>query len=284
MKKYVFALIAGLMAVLMTGCSALKFDGIKQTIVGENYEAAGEIVGEAGFYAYQYLKQDKKYAEYCGKMEKVYSQIENGELTAEGIGVINEVAMLVSEEALKAKYSDAEVFLIIRAIRIAGAIADRGVSSRIDKNSADKFFNGFMIGIAKAKGQWIEPTPKPEDEPFICPDGNCKIDGLRYKNELAYQKALAKKLLTYADKNEVLTEDKIVTDYENLTHLIEHCEQLESYKVKKTLVVVDSFIIKDSKLTSVSFLKFSSDHWVVSTCVNCEGLPELWEENKEFVK
>lgn len=277
MKRFMLMLMLGLSVIVMTGCGALKFDGIKQTVVGENYEAAGEIVGEAGFYAYEYLKADKKYARYCDKMEKVYSQIESGELTAEGIGVINEVAMLVSEEALRAKYSDAEVFLIIRAIKIAGAIADRGVSSRIDKASADRFFNGFMKGVAKAKGQWVEPEVKPEDEPFVCPDGNCKIDGLRYKNEVAYQKALAKKLKKYADKNEKLTEDKLVTDYDNLAHQIERCEQLESYKVDKTWVVVDSFTIKNGKLAAITFMALrDGKEWVVTDCVGCELLEEAF--------
>lgn len=284
-KTIVFALVATMSVMLTTGCGALKFDGIKQTIVGENYEAAGEIVGEAGFYAYEYLKQDKKYSQYCEKMEAVYTQIESGELNAEGIGVINEVAMLVSEEALKAKYSDAEVFLIVRAIRIAGAIADRGVSSRIDKDSADKFFKGFMIGIAKAKGQWIEPIPKPEDEPFICPDGNCKIDGLRYKKDVSYQKAVAKKLLKSADKKEVTTDEKPVTDYDNLQHFIERCEQLESKKIKKTLVVIDSFILADNKLTSLKFLSLRNrDDWADTKCVGCEVLFEEWEEFKDLIK
>ena len=45
MKRFMLMLMLGLSVIVMTGCGALKFDGIKQTVVGENYEAAGEIVG-----------------------------------------------------------------------------------------------------------------------------------------------------------------------------------------------------------------------------------------------
>ena len=284
MKKIMFALIAGLLLVTLTGCKTglTGIPSLKETIVGNNYASAGEIIGESSFYAYELLKADPKYAKYAQKMEEVYAKIEKGETTSEGVGVINEVALLISEQALAAKYGTVEAVLITRGIRIGGAIADRIISGKVDKAEADEFFKGFLQGVAKAKGEWVEPVSEIKDEVFSCPNGECEYTKLRSKDTVEFQLKLAKKLKDeYADKNEKLEGDKLVTDYDNLLHFIERMEQLDAKGYKTTKVVIDEFKISGKKLKKIVFLSCILQPWHEIDCVGCEYYDFDVEEEAE---
>ena len=187
---------------LWTGCSTTGktslLGSVKQVIVGDDYEAAGRAVGEAGYMAYVILKGDKKYDKYTAKCEELYAALDNAESETVKLGTINQVALEVMQSALTAKYGYAKASLITTGVRIGGAVADRIIAKRVDAVAAEQFLKGFKqgvdIAIARTPADALIPVEKePKEKAFECPNGNCSIVvGTR---NCKVQKAIAKQLI-----------------------------------------------------------------------------------------
>lgn len=113
-----------------------------------------------------------------------------------------------------------------------------------------------------------------DSEPFECKDGNCDVSGLKEKNTIDFQAAVASKLLTYADSSEEQT-GETPTNYENLVEYISRLARLKAEGKTTTRIVVDSAKIRDGKIAELSFLwHYDDGTYEPVTCVGCMTINE----------
>jgi hypothetical protein len=290
MKKFLM-----MMAVMMVcsilffceGCQTAKSTSligtVKQVIIGDDYEAAGKVVGEAGYMAYVILKGNPKYEKYVQKCEELYSALNNAESETVKLGTINTVAMEIMNVALTAKYGYVKAQLITTGVRIGGAVADRIIAKRVDTIAADKFVKGFKEGldlaIAKTPADALIPAEKEQKiKVFDCPDGNCTFtSGSR---DVKFQQRLAQQLIDdgYVDKNEAVKEGH--NAYQNCKDLITRCKTLRKFNVEETRCYIHHFTIEGGKLKEIEFHMIGytngdEPYEYVTNCVTCEMYIEL---------
>lgn len=291
MKKFAFTLIMAAFAALIilpaTGCTSTKktnlIGTVKNVIIGEDYEAAGKTVGEAGYMAYVILKNNPKYEKYTAKCEELYAALDDAESETVKLGTINTVAMEVMQVALTAKYGYAKAQLITTGVRIGGAVADRIIAKKVDTVAADKFVKGFKDGIdiakAKTPADALIPAEKEQKiKVFECPDGNCTVTpGSR---DVKFQQRLAQQLIDdgYADKDEVVKEGH--NAYTNCKDLITRCKTLRKFNVSETRCYIHHFTIEGGKLKEIEFhmigyVNGSEPYEYKTNCVTCEAYIEL---------
>ena len=264
---------------LWTGCSTTGktslLGSIKQVIVGDDYEAAGRAVGEAGYMAYVILKGDKKYEKYTAKCEELYAALDNAESETVKLGTLNQVALEVMQAALTAKYGYAKASLITTGVRIGGAVADRIIAKKVDTVAADLFINGFKEGIDEARGAAIPTTPT--DTASLPNYITCKKGSkcmFTFTNRFtAVQLAIAKELDDYGflDKSAVRKDPYVPTDAENVVDFIGLCEKMLELGVDKMKVwIAEVRINEDGKLESIKFLYEDFDGEIKETnCATC---------------
>lgn len=285
-KKLSMFLAAGLFALLIclslfeVGCTSVTpmFGNVAQVIVGDDYEAAGKAVGEAGYTAYVILKGNPKYDKYTKKCEELYAALDAADSDV-NIGTINTVAMEVMNAALTVKYGYAKAQLITTGVRIGGAVADRIIAKRVDAVAAEQFLKGFKQGldlaIAKTPADAFVEVEKPKA--FDCKDGNCSV--IVGSRDVRHQQKVAKQLIDdgYVDKDEKPKEGEL-TVYQNLNDLQERCKVLRKFNVDETRCYIHHFVVKDGKLTEIEFRMIDFDGTeFVTTCVGCCTMLELAE-------
>jgi hypothetical protein len=282
MKKMTIIMAAILAVATMTGCTSTGkqslLGSVKQVIVGEDYEAAGKVAGEAGYMAYVILKGDKKYEKYTTKCEELYAALDNAESETVKLGTINTVALEVMEVALTAKEGYAKAKLITTGVRIGGAVADRIIAKKVDTVAADKFIKGFKEGLdlAMAKTPADALIPAEEEQKvkvFDCPDGNCTITA--GSRDVKFQQRMAQQIIDdgYADKNEVVKEGH--NAYTNCKDLITRCKTLRKFNVAETRCYIHHFTVENGKLKNIEFRMILDEGEIVTNCVTCESYPEL---------
>ena len=109
------------------------------------------------------------------------------------------------------------------------------------------------------------------EDPFDCPDGNCEFRNCREHADIAWQAAAANKLMTYSPRTDNADPDTgKESDYDNLVSFIARMAKLSAEGKTNTKVRIDSFTIKDSKLTAISFGYTRDDGtWEEVVCVSC---------------
>ena len=266
---------------LWTGCSTTGktslLGSVKQVIVGDDYEAAGKAVGEAGYTAYVILKGNPKYEKYTKKCEELYAALDDAESETVKLGTVNQVALEVMQAALTAKYGYAKASLITTGVRIGGAVADRIIAKRVDAVAADQFLKGFKQGldlaIAKTPADAFAEPYKPKA--FDCKDGNCTV--IVGSRAVRHQRNVAQQLIDegYADKDAKPKADGNPTAYQNLKDLIERCDTLKKLNVAETNCYIHHFTVKDGKLAEIEFRVLDDGKEVAIDCVSCCALSEL---------
>jgi hypothetical protein len=264
---------------LWTGCSTTGktslLGSVKQVIVGDDYEAAGRAVGEAGYMAYVVLKGDKKYAKYTDKCEELYAALDNAESETVKLGTINQVALEVMQVALTAKYGYAKASLITTGVRIGGAVADRIIAKKVDTIAADKFVKGFKEGIDEAKGAALPAvvTDTTKAPKYITCQKGQKCQFTFTNRSTAVQLEIAKELDDYGflDKTEVRTDPYIPTKAENVADLIKKLEKMRELGEETSIVwIAEVRINENGKLDSIKFLYEEADGEIKETnCVSC---------------
>ena len=165
--------------ILMVTIAALPLftSGCKSTSVlgsslGNNlniadYKAAGEAVGEAGYYAYAYLKQDAKYAKYTTRCEEIYKALEaaQGGDANQSIDVadVNDAALQVLQVVLAAKYGPTQAALITAGARIGVGFAYQLVKSKIPQDKLSLYLDGVWSGIQQAKKNGADLIKEPTE-------------------------------------------------------------------------------------------------------------------------
>lgn len=153
-----------------------------------DYKAAGEAVGEAGYYAYAYLKQDAKYAKYTTRCEELYAALEaaQGGDANQSIDVadVNDAALQVLQVVLAAKYGPTQAALITAGARIGVGFAYQLVKSKIPQDKLSLYLDGVWAGIQNAKSNGADLIKEPIDiDKLIAmqPTEECPINCLRDK-------------------------------------------------------------------------------------------------------
>ena len=153
-----------------------------------DYKAAGEAVGEAGYYAYAYLKQDKKYAKYTTRCEEIYAALESaqGGDTEQSIDVaaVNDAALQVLQVVLAAKYGPTQAALITAGARIGVGFAYQLVKTKIPEDKLSLYLDGVWAGVQNAKSNGADLIKEPTDiDKLIAmqPTEECPINCLRDK-------------------------------------------------------------------------------------------------------
>lgn len=133
----------------------------------QDYKAAGEAVGEAGYYAYAYLKQDAKYAKYTTRCEELYAALEaaQGGDANQSIDVadINDAALQVLQVVLAAKYGPTQAALITAGARIGVGFAYQLVKSKIPQDKLSLYLDGVWAGIQQAKKNGADLIKEPTE-------------------------------------------------------------------------------------------------------------------------
>lgn len=272
MKNKLFRLVmafvlATTMVTMFTGCTSTgkNFFGIvKGVVIGDDYEAAGRMVGEAGYMAYIVMKGDPKYDKYTSKMEEIYAALDAaGDFDTASV---NQIILEVARVALTAKYGYVYGTLITDGIRVGGVIADRLVLKNVSAMDATLYAKGLKEGIddartktplsaldeaekarqekiakekakkeAKEKGEEYVEKDEWENPMYI----TCKpVKTCVYKfsdRSLAVQKRIAQELdkFGFLDKTEQPEDEYDVPKWKNVLDMISRCEILEKYGVKK---------------------------------------------------
>jgi hypothetical protein len=287
MKKLFILLAACIAIVGMTGCTQVSkgfFGNLSKVVLPDDYEVAGQMTGEAAYMAYVIMKGDPKYDKYTAKMEEIYKALEAGEKESLVMGDLNNTFLEVMRVAMTAKYGYVKGALVTDGIRIGGVIADRIVSGKVDTVKAEQYLNGVKKGVdnaiattpADAFTEFQKPTE--EDKRIIrCPDGNCKGD-LSGNKKVSYQAQVAKELLDsgWVDPNGEPLEEGGHNIYQNLQDFVERCKILKKFGVKKTVLYLGKYEIKDNKLVDLEFwFQEENGELYKVTCVSCMNIPEL---------
>lgn len=300
MKKFALLFIMAALAatLVFTGCAS-KSGGksmlgtVKEVIIGDDYEAAGETLGSVSVTAYTILKGNPKYDKYTGKMEKLWEALNkaDGGVTA---GNVNELALEVAQVALMAKYGYAKARLITTGIRIGGAVADRLIAKKVDEVAAEQFLKGFKTGVDKALADLppdaFAPVEKVEEKAFTCDGGNCDI--VVTDRSVKYQRAVAEQLIEekWVKKTDKPREGMDESDYKNVNNFIERCKELKKFGVKTTDLYIKRFKCKTEKgtdgkdvrsLENIEFKIIITDEETGEIkefdvfCVECTDIPEI---------
>lgn len=271
MKKLITLFLVLTMLVGVTGCRNMGgksfFGTLKGVVIGDDYEAAGKMVGEAGYMAYVIMKGDPKYDKYTAKMEEIYKLVdESGTFDTASI---NQTILDVARVALSAKYGYVYGTLITDGIRVGGVIADRLVMKNVSAADATLYAKGIKEGVdearaktpasaldeaaakakekaekakAKAEGKEAELEAKKKDEwakPVYITCKPVKVCTYKFTNRsLSVQKRIAQELdkFGFLDPNEEPADEYSMTKYQNVKDFIERCERLEKFNVKKVNV------------------------------------------------
>ena len=173
-----------------SGCKSTSVLGssLGNNLNVQDYKAAGEAVGEAGYYAYAYLKQDGKYAKYTTRCEELYAALEaaQGGDANQSIDVadVNDAALQVLQVVLAAKYGPTQAALITAGARIGVGFAYQLVKSKIPQDKLSLYLDGVWAGIQNAKSNGADLIKEPTDiDKLIAmqPTEECPINCLRDK-------------------------------------------------------------------------------------------------------
>lgn len=314
MKKIALILIACFLSlVCFTGCTSVgkNFFGIvKGVVIQDDYEAAGRMVGEAGYMAYVIMKGDPKYDKYTAKAEEIYAALDN----AEGFDTtsMNQVILEIMQAALTAKYGYVKATLITDGIRIGGVIADRLILKDVSAADATLYVKGLKEGIdeargktpaialdeaeakrqeklakekAKQEGKEKEKEEQEKDEwakPVYITCAPVKTCTFTFSNRtMDVQYRIAKELdvFGFLDPNEQPTEEKPVTKYKNVQDFIKRCELLQKYSVQKVNVWISYVKVScDWEKDENGNDKLDKEGNKIAKCV-LEEIKFLWEDD-----
>lgn len=278
--KLFMLMVLSFTMLYLVGCSSVGKGGnksllgtVKEIIVGDDYEAAGETLGNVSVTAYTILKGNPKYDKYTGKMEELWDALNKADsgVTA---GNVNELALEVALVALTAKYGYAKASLITTGIRIGGAVADRIIAKHVDQVAAEQFLKGFKTGVDKALADIPDPIVVDEKNPkyITCQKGQtCEF---KFTNRsVDVQLTIAKELRDFGflDEKEKRKDEYSHTKKENVEALIERTEKLREVGIKKVNVwIAEVGINAEGKLEKIKFLYENFDGDILETdCVSC---------------
>lgn len=314
MKKIALILFACVLSVAcFTGCTSAgkNFFGIvKGVVIQDDYEAAGRMVGEAGYMAYVIMKGDPKYDKYTAKAEEIYAALDNAE--SFDTASMNQVILEIAQAALTARYGYVKAALITDGIRIGGVIADRLILKDVSAADATLYVKGLKEGIDEARAktpqsaldaaaakaaekaakekakkeaeaagkEYKEETVAEATPKYI----KCKVGDVceyNFTNKtVEYQLAVAKELRDFGflDENEPEPEEGH-SKYRNVNDFITRTETMQKFGVK-TLRVWISYVKVNAanKLEAITFLEqLDSGKTIETKCVVCTLDHELIE-------
>lgn len=306
MKNIIKTLFLAIIVIIaMTGCTSTGknfFGVVKGVVVGDDYEAAGRMVGEAGYMAYVIMKGDPKYDKYTQKAEEIYAALDN----AEGFDTasMNQVILEVMQAALTARYGYVKATLITNGVRIGGVIADRLILKDVSAADATLYAKGLKEGIDEARAntpqsaldeaaakaaakaakekakkeaeaagkEYKEETAEEAAPKYIkCKKGDvCEYDFTN--RSLETQLAIAKDLrdFKFIDPDEPEPKEGH-TKYKNVLDFIARCENLQKFGVKTLCLWISHVKINaDNKLEAITFLEQLDNGTTRETnCVSC---------------
>lgn len=302
MKKIALILIACVLSVAcFTGCTSTGksfFGVVKGVVIQDDYEAAGRMVGEAGYMAYLIMKGDPKYDKYTTKAEEIYAALDNAE--SFNTASMNQVILEIAQAALTARYGYVKAALITDGIRVGGVIADRLILKDVTAEDATLYAKGLKAGIDEARsrtplsaldaaaaqaaakadkdanGDGAEAAEAKTPKYITCKKGeSCH---LAFTNRTVdVQLAIAKELkdFNFLDENEQRIGDNR-TKAENVQALVARAEKLQSLGITRLNVwISDVWTTPEGKLSNIKFLyeEFNGD--VLETdCVSCIVITE----------
>ena len=191
-RLFVMFALAVSVIIAVNLCSGCKSTSPLASSLGSNlqvsdYKAAGEAVGEAGYYSYAFLKQDAKYAKYTQRCEEIYKALEaaqGGDAdTSIDVAAINDAALQVLQVVLAAKYVPTQAALITAGARIGVGFAYNLVKQKIPEDKLSLYLDGVWQGIQNAKKNGADLISEPTEidklialEPSEGCDLDCVID------------------------------------------------------------------------------------------------------------
>lgn len=306
MKKILSLFVALVLVVGMTGCTNTGksfFGVVKNVVIGDDYEAAGRMVGNAGYMAYVIMKGDPKYDKYTAKAEEIYAALDNAE--SFDTATVNQVFLEILQAALTARYGYFKAVAITNGVRIGGVVADRLILKNVSATDANLYVKGLKEGIDEARADtpiealdaaaasYKEKAEKAKNEAsakyIVCEAGKpCDLDFSKMRST-AKQLVLANEIMAgvkegkYLDPAEQRDAELNPTKYENLVDFIERTTNMKKFKVKKLRCWIGKVhVTAEGKMDVLEFLwEDEEGNILVCKCTGCVGDYELLDAELE---
>lgn len=143
------------------------------------------------------------------------------------------------------------------------------VSDEKSKDASSKVTDVLKKALDKAKSL----AGSASDEPFTC-NGDCELTGLAANNTIAYQTAVATKLLSYADDTTKF-DGETTTLKHSLEAFISRMEKLLAKGKSTTQMRIKAATVKDSRLIYIRYIMTEPDGNEFETnCPECVAIDE----------
>ncbi len=162
-------IVAITIAINLTGCKTTSplGEAVGSQLTITDYKAAGEAVGNAGYYAYAFLKQDPKYEKYTSRCEELFKALEKaheGDASSSiDVAAVNDAALQVLQVVLTAKYGPTQAALITAGARLGVGFAYNLVKQKIPENKLNLYLEGVYDGIQTARKNGADLIAEPTE-------------------------------------------------------------------------------------------------------------------------
>lgn len=175
MKKLSVFLMVGLFTLLIglslfeVGCTTatpLK-DALGNTLTTQDIQTYGEVIGEAGYYAYSFYKNNPKYTKEIARIEKIWQAVERAKLNGgrEGLDLaaVNDATCEIITLAATAYLGPSNGALVGAGSRAALLLGYQFYKNRVKEDNLEVYLNAVYTGVERAKKNGADLISEPTE-------------------------------------------------------------------------------------------------------------------------
>lgn len=174
---------------LWTGCTSTPLkDALGNTLTTQDIQTYGEVVGEAGYYAYSFYKNNPKYTKEIARIEKIWQAIERAKLNGgrEGLDLaaVNDATCEIITLAATAYLGPSNGALVGAGSRAALLLGYQFYKNRVKEDNLEVYLNAVYAGVERAKKNGADLIAEPtgiDELVAMQPTEECPINCLRDK-------------------------------------------------------------------------------------------------------
>lgn len=192
MKKLMATIImAFIAAIVFTGCKTTPLkDALGNTLTSQDIQTYGEVVGEAGYYAYAFYKNNPKHTKEVKRIEEIYAALEKAKAVGGredlDLAAINDATCEIITLAATSYLGPTNGALVGAGSRAALLLGYQFYKSRVKEDNLEVYLNAVWTGVERAKknGYDLIAVPTEIDELIAmepteeCPI-NCLLDKVK---------------------------------------------------------------------------------------------------------
>ena len=153
---------------LWTGCASTPLkDALGNTLTTQDIQTYGEVVGEAGYYAYSFYKNNPKYAKEIARIEQIWQAIERAKLNGgrEGLDLaaVNDATCEIITLAATAYLGPSNGALVGAGSRAALLLGYQFYKNRVKEDNLEVYLNAVYTGAGRAKKNGADLIAEPTE-------------------------------------------------------------------------------------------------------------------------